>query len=324
MPVLPSGLMLATGLASVPERPEDFGYCPVGHFICYVPDIDSSVSLPLGPNQEYLEIPIAVPLPRREEDLFHYIKVYYLDFDGVVWWSGEWLSDFPAYIDLDEEDIRAWEAWKSSSAFTDILPIYREAITKQAQYIAGLGTLGYESEIWLRRSRTRRGDFVRISFADRLKWSRSYFLRKDLPVPEFLGLQDIHELAVESVKSALIQLGFTITNINLRLGDKPQIVASKEDHLGAFFVKGAFTPAYSTFSRPEYQDCISLAVTFGANPYMAMVTVIRRIGNNLQEKSLPIAGDAYDTNCFGIWRMDKGQLECLEAPGFTIGFPSRL
>ena len=50
-------------------------------------------------------------VPTSREEVKRFIRVIEIDDNSMYLWRGEWLSLFPHYIELDEHDLAAWNAW---------------------------------------------------------------------------------------------------------------------------------------------------------------------------------------------------------------------
>lgn len=53
----------------------------------------------------------AVPAPRTPEEALAHVRVVYIDADNRFHWKGEYASDFPRFVHLDEADLAAWRAF---------------------------------------------------------------------------------------------------------------------------------------------------------------------------------------------------------------------
>lgn len=313
MPLLPSGLMVGITNSAIPLQPTNFGYCPSGYFICYIQDQELSGPPPYKPGQVLQEIPVAMPLPENFAQLARFIKVGFVNEEGVAWWSGEWLSDFPRYIRLDAADTLAWEAWLQSNTAQEYLNEFMHGCLNQSRYIEHIGGGNSDGEIWLRNASTNFDSTPPYSYPERLVFLQHYFIRQGLPVPQFLNQQEIHAMGVEAVARKVEELGFQIERVNLAWGTDPQILARRDVRFGVFFVRADFYPYTGGFDWDEYQDLITLAESMGAEPYMAGVRVMRRAGQTAEEKGLPIVGEEHNASFFGIWSMARdGHEACLD------------
>lgn len=311
--------MVGISNSATPLEPTDFGYCPPGHFICYVPNMELSGSPPYKPGQELNELPVPMPLPENFEQLARYIKVGFVNEEGVAWWSGEWLADFPKYIQLDAADMAAWEAWLRSERAQEYLSEFMLECRKQARYIERIGGGNADGEIWLRNDTTTHVSTLPYDYRVRLDLRRHYFIRQGLPVPQFLSQQEIHAMGIQAVARRVEELGFLIERVNPALGADPQILARRDERFGAFFVRADFYPYSGGFDEDEYQDLITVAESMGAEPYMAGVWVMRRAGETEEEKGLPIVGDDHDAYFFGIWSMGRdGHQVCLDVEDIGV------
>ena len=109
MPILPSGLQLALSRDAFFDHGGNWFDCPEGHFWYWAPDPDMGPP-PFDPDTEILQVAQPAPVPETREEVKQYVRVLEIK-DGLYGWRGEWLSYFPKYMDLAEQDLAAWEAW---------------------------------------------------------------------------------------------------------------------------------------------------------------------------------------------------------------------
>ena len=60
-----------------------------------------------------------------------YVRICFQRDDGMVYWVGDYLSDFPFFIKLDEQDLADWKAWLEEKG-DDINEFLDEAIKRCA------------------------------------------------------------------------------------------------------------------------------------------------------------------------------------------------
>jgi hypothetical protein len=121
MPQLPSGLTLALFNGSLIEHEGNWFACPKGHFwfLKAAPEMGPP---PYDPHTVIMQIPEHAKVPSSRAQAKQFIRVLEMLENGHYGWRGEWLSDFPRYLTLNELDKIAWERWlntPSTLAFLD-------------------------------------------------------------------------------------------------------------------------------------------------------------------------------------------------------------
>lgn len=134
MPTLPSGLTLGLSPEAIPEEmPVHWFECPDGHFWYEAPDVSLSPppwSRDEPPSfQDYLHAPV----PCDRSALAPFVRVMRRDPDGVWWWAGDTLADFPRYTVLDDADLAAWRAWLARPEVGATLDAWVERCRAQAR-----------------------------------------------------------------------------------------------------------------------------------------------------------------------------------------------
>jgi hypothetical protein len=110
MPELPSGINLAITRGALFDHGGNWSKCPDGHFWYWVPAPEMGPP-PYDINEEGENIAEHAPVPTNREEAKRFIQVAQLNDKGMYAWGGEWLSLFPRYLELDDEDLKFWNAW---------------------------------------------------------------------------------------------------------------------------------------------------------------------------------------------------------------------
>lgn len=113
MPVLPSGLTLALTTFHIMKPDRNWFRAPEGHFWHTKVAIDETPP-PFSPDSPVMEDYVTSPLPFTIDDLRPFVRVGIGLPDGMMYWRGETLEDFPKYSQLSPEDEQAWQAWLAS------------------------------------------------------------------------------------------------------------------------------------------------------------------------------------------------------------------
>ncbi len=114
MPTLPSGLALAIGFQAIPDDMGiDWFKCPEGHFWYRRPD-EAISPPPYDENSSFIEDWVHAPIPINTEEVKKYLYVLYRLDNGRFLWRGEWLNNFPRFVQMDEVDSAAWQEWLNS------------------------------------------------------------------------------------------------------------------------------------------------------------------------------------------------------------------
>lgn len=120
MPTLPSGLKLALLIDHIMEPDRNWFRAPEGHFWYCVPDLAVNAP-PFGPEDEGIQKYVTAPVPRTIEEVKQFVRVCLGLPNGLMYWRGETLADFPKYGVLLEEDIRIWQEWLATDAVNRFL-----------------------------------------------------------------------------------------------------------------------------------------------------------------------------------------------------------
>ena len=129
MPQLPSGLTLALFNGSLIEHEGNWFECPKDHFWFWkaAPEMGPP---PYDPHTEIMQIAEHAKAPSSRAQAKQFIRVLEMLENGNFGWRGEWLSDFPRYLTLDELDKIAWERWLNTP---DTLAFLDQTIEKCSQ-----------------------------------------------------------------------------------------------------------------------------------------------------------------------------------------------
>ena len=110
MPELPSGLQFAISRDHLFDHGGNWFKCPEGHFWYWdaAPEMGPA---PFDINSTVETMPKHAPAPKSRQEVKHFIYVLELNDDLMYSWGGERLSQFPEFIELDDDDLAAWNAW---------------------------------------------------------------------------------------------------------------------------------------------------------------------------------------------------------------------
>ncbi|NTV95981.1 MAG: hypothetical protein HGA75_11295 [Thiobacillus sp.] len=300
MPLLPSSLMVGFYAGAIPSRPVDFGYCPPGHFIYYVPDRDICGDIPFLPNVTLLERPVAAPLPVNHQELFSYLRVLFVTEEGEPWWAGDWLADFPGRVQLDTEDFRAWTDWINNAENRQAFDEWLEHCLNQANYIAETGRGQKGDEGMMRLGTSSPDNNAPNPYSARVEFIKRYCARRAIPLPDLMSEADLHTFGISVVISDLESRGFEIREVNTTLGQNPQFLAIKDTLLAAVHVRTDCYPFKGHIKRDEHFRLMREANDMDAIPYAALVCVTNARGQNEDEKGMPIRGGQLEAALDGL------------------------
>lgn len=109
MPVLPSGLKLALLIDHIMEPDRNWFKAPANSFWLWVPAEENPP--PFSPEQVWEQVPQTAPIPSSREMMEKYVRVCIGLENGMMYWRGEMLSEFPKYGTLSEQDSIEWREW---------------------------------------------------------------------------------------------------------------------------------------------------------------------------------------------------------------------
>lgn len=112
MLTLPSGLVIALSRRHIMEPDKNWFRAPDDHFWYWTPAPDNQP--PFRPTDVWEAMPKNMPVPTSREEMAKYIHVVLGLPDGMMYWQGDFLSDFPYFMQLDETDLVAWREWANS------------------------------------------------------------------------------------------------------------------------------------------------------------------------------------------------------------------
>ena len=92
---------------------------PEGHFWFWTPADENPP--PFKPEDESENVPTTAPVPDTIESMSNYIRVCIGLDNGMMYWRGEMVSDFPKYGTLSDEDNIFWQEWLKSDAVVNFL-----------------------------------------------------------------------------------------------------------------------------------------------------------------------------------------------------------
>lgn len=137
MPTLPSGLYLAVYKDHILPPDTNWFKAPEGHFWYWTPAPEFPP--PFKPEDVSEAVPASAPLPKTREEMAKFVRVVIGLPDGKVYWQGDFLSDFPFFMTLSDEDKQAWDEWVATEAVQEFLDhgiqqcAMQAAINKDAQ-----------------------------------------------------------------------------------------------------------------------------------------------------------------------------------------------
>ena len=109
MPVLPSGLELLLDISEIMEPDLNWFKAPDGHF-WYWRAADENPPLFKAEDQLYRQ-PQSAPVPGTRDEMKKFVRVIVKEPDGIHFWEGDYLAEFPFFRQLSEEDLLAWNEW---------------------------------------------------------------------------------------------------------------------------------------------------------------------------------------------------------------------
>lgn len=131
MPTLPSGLKLMIDRGHILEPKKEWFETPENHFWYWSP---APENLPPFTKDDVWEAELAsAPVPTSREEMTGYIRVCIGTDDGMAFWRGEMISDFPKYEKLSEEDLLAWKDWLVMQRTIDFVDETIEKCREQAE-----------------------------------------------------------------------------------------------------------------------------------------------------------------------------------------------
>lgn len=135
MPVLPSGLKLALLNDHIVEPKENLSQTPEGHFWYGTPDLKANQP-PFEHDKEYWQVFVTASIPTSAEEVKQYIRVCIGLPDGMMYWRGDTLADFPNHMTLDSDDYKAWQSWLASEPVLNFLQNTLIKCQSQARTVA--------------------------------------------------------------------------------------------------------------------------------------------------------------------------------------------
>ena len=119
MPVLPSGLKVAIYKDHILPPDKNWFKAPENHFWYWTPAPENPP--PFKPSDVWEATPVTAPIPRTREEMKQYIRVVISLPDGKMYWEGDFMTDFPFFRELSDEDIAAWKTWTEREDVGDFL-----------------------------------------------------------------------------------------------------------------------------------------------------------------------------------------------------------
>lgn len=120
MPVLPCGLEVALLIDHIMEPDRNWFRAPDGRFWYLVPDLTANPP-PFSPGDEWLQEYVTAPVPRMIDGVKQFVRVCIGLENGMMYWRGKTLVDFPKYQELSDVDLRVWREWLATDAVTRFL-----------------------------------------------------------------------------------------------------------------------------------------------------------------------------------------------------------
>ena len=129
MPLLSSGINVYISVNHILEPDLNWFKAPEGHF--WYTGSDEQCPPPYEPYGDQTFPYKHSPVPKDREEMKQYVQICFQRDDGMVYWVGDYLSDFPFFIKLDEQDLADWKAWLAEKE-DDINEFLDEAIKRCA------------------------------------------------------------------------------------------------------------------------------------------------------------------------------------------------
>jgi len=109
MPKLSSGINIYLSLNHILEPDLNWFKAPKGHF--WYMTTDEECPPPYEPYADKTFSYQHSPVPKTREEMKRFVQICLERDDGMVYWIGDYLSDFPFFVKLDNQDLVDWKVW---------------------------------------------------------------------------------------------------------------------------------------------------------------------------------------------------------------------
>ncbi len=104
---------------------------------------------------------------------------------------------------------------------------------------------------------------------------------------------EIFDFGVEVVFNQMKKEGYEIQSVNTQVGQNPQIIAKKGEHLAFVAVRTACYPQKGKLEKNVHFQMIEHAKKHGAIPYFASVGICNADGKNEKQMGTPVKGAGF-------------------------------
>jgi len=290
MPLLPSGLMLGISALAIPDRPDDIVSRPPGHFLYFKPD-DVACGPPPYHEGQLLEMHlVAAPLPQSHEELKPYIQLIQLNNRRESWWAGEWLSEFPGRMQLDQADLKAWQTWLGSKETLDYLDEIILVCHRQAEYLDLLRNECQPSKKAAKSIENSQIFNAPESYSSLIERFKHYYHSASRAIPEFLSEQELHKLGLNIVVDSLKKMGHEILQVNTALKQNPQLITQHDGKQCMIAVRTECFPLPMGLTQHEKFWMLDEAYKQGMIAYYTRVQLHNLDATSSMEFIAPIKG----------------------------------
>jgi len=135
MPILSSGLNVYLSINNIMEPNLNWFKAPEGHFWYQAPHVDEP---PPYQEEGFEQIGFGfshAPAPKTRDEMRKFVQVCFMGKNDEIWWQGDYLSDFPFFAKLDDQDLADWNAWlaEKEEQLNDFLDEAIKKCTTQAE-----------------------------------------------------------------------------------------------------------------------------------------------------------------------------------------------
>ena len=112
---------------------------------------------------------------------------------------------------------------------------------------------------------------------------------------------DIFDFGVEVVFNQMKKEGYEIQSVNRQVGQNPQIIAKKNDHLAFVAVRTACYPKKGKLENNIHFQMIEHAKKHNAIPYFASVGICNADGKSEKQMGTPVKGAGFHIAYDGLF-----------------------
>jgi hypothetical protein len=86
-----------------------------------------------------------------------------------------------------------------------------------------------------------------------------------------MNSKEMHAFGIQLILPYIQKEGFEIKEINVDIGQNPQVISYKDDQLAFIFVRTECFPGKGNLTEDQLADCVNLSTNSTATPYFASV-----------------------------------------------------